>query len=163
MPSTITARPRPPTQRLVAFYSIGALGMGVQLFTVWALTDLAGLNYLASTAVGVEVAVLHNFLWHERWIWSDRNAPFSGPVFSRLARFHVANGLLSLLGNVAFTALFVTAWGTEYLAANVLSIAMCSVLNFLAADRLVFTSAVDAAREPSSYRLSHFLVRPGRR
>ena len=115
--------------------------MGVQLTTVWALAGLMGLDYLVSTAIGVEVAVLHNFFWHERWTWSDRNAPFSGPVFSRLARFNVANGLLSIWGNVAFTALFVAALGTDYLVANVLAIAMCSALNFLAADKLVFTAA----------------------
>lgn len=156
MPSTIAVQLLPCTQRWVTFYSVGALGMGVQLTTVWALVGLAGLDYLAGTAIGVEVAVLHNFLWHERWTWSDRNAPFSGPVFSRLVRFNVANGLLSLWGNVVLTAVFVATLGMGYLVANGLAIAMCSVLSFLVSDRLVFTAPT--ARESSTRRASHFLA-----
>src|SRR5436190_21825889 len=32
----------------------------------------AGLPYLLATALAVEGAILHNFVWHERWTWADR-------------------------------------------------------------------------------------------
>ena len=128
--------------RWVAFYSVGGLGVLVQLATLAILTGPVGLGYLPSTALAVEVAILHNFLWHERWTWADPATPLAGGVGRRLVRFNITNGLLSILGNVAFTALFVALLGTNYVVSNVLAIAVCSVLNFLAADRLVFVPEV---------------------
>jgi putative flippase GtrA len=131
----------PVRRRWLAFYAVGALGMVVQLTTVWVLTTWTGMGYLAGTAIGVEAAVLHNFAWHERWTWADRAAVSGRSTLGRLTRFNAANGLLSIWGNVAFTALFVTL-GTGYVAGNLMAIAACSALNFLAADRLVFAPRV---------------------
>ena len=72
--------------------------MGVQL-TALALLTHAGWPVLLATALAVEAAVLHNFVWHERWTWSDR--PVRGPQrLARLGQFHLANGAVSLGGNV---------------------------------------------------------------
>ena len=51
------------------FVIVGCLGFVLQLLTLWALTSLAGWPWLPATAAAVEVAVLHNFVWHERWTW----------------------------------------------------------------------------------------------
>jgi putative flippase GtrA len=124
--------------RWLAFVVVGWIGMAVQLATVWGLVGGWGLDHLASTALGVEMAILHNFFWHERWTWADRRLPFSGRVFRRLARFNLTNGVLSIAGTVLLTGVFTRAAGGRYLAANVLAVAGCSILNFLAADHLVF-------------------------
>jgi putative flippase GtrA len=46
------------------------------------------MNYLLATALAVETAVIHNFLWHQRFTWSDRPATspshFSPLYFSPL-------------------------------------------------------------------------------
>jgi len=47
--------------RWLKFNAVGALGVGVQLGTLAALTNGVGLDYLAATALAVEAAVLHNF------------------------------------------------------------------------------------------------------
>jgi putative flippase GtrA len=122
----------------MAFVVVGWIGMAVQIATVWGLVGGWGLNHLTSTALGVEMAILHNFIWHERWTWADRRLPFSGRVFRRLARFNLTSGLLSIGGTVLLTALLANAVGRGYLVANVLAIAGCSLLNFVAADHLVF-------------------------
>ena len=97
------------------------------------------MNYLAATALAVEAAVLHNFVWHEHVTWADVIAPFPHGVWSRLLRFHVANGLISILGNLGFTWTLVERMGWPYLIANVSSVLICSLLNFFASDRLVFS------------------------
>ena len=132
---------RTTTARWVAFYTVGAVGMGVQLGTLWLLAGPCGVPYLVATALAVEAAILHNFLWHEHWTWSDRTRSVHGSrgaVLGRLARFHAASGLLSILGNVVLTALLVTHLGTGYLVGNVFAVAACSLATFVAADRLVF-------------------------
>ncbi len=74
------------TRRWLKFSAVGLVGVGVQL-AVLALLTKSGVNYLVATAVAVEVALLHNYAWHRRWTWADRDAR-SG----RLLRFHLANG-----------------------------------------------------------------------
>ena len=125
--------------RFVKFNSVGAMGIGVQLLTLVVLTELAGLPYFASTALGVVAAVLHNFFWHECWTWRDRTNGDPAGRWTRFARFTVMSGTVSIGGNVVFTWLFATGLGAHYAVANLMAIASCSVLNFLASDRFVFS------------------------
>ena len=55
------------------FIWVGAGGFMVQVVTLHALAA-AGLPYTVATALAVEAAILHNFIWHERWTWGDRVA-----------------------------------------------------------------------------------------
>lgn len=123
--------------RWLRFNFVGLLGIGVQLGVLTLLVSVAQLNYLLATALAVEAAVLHNFLWHERYTWRERTRGTPG-VPRRLLRFHLANGLISIGGNLLFMGLLAGALGLHYLPANLLSIAMCGILNFLAGDFLVF-------------------------
>ena len=121
------------------FNTVGLLGMGFQLVALAVLKGGLGLNYLAATLIAVESAVLHNFIWHERWTWWERTRRNASGVLGRLFRFHMANGLISIVGNLALMWLLVSRLHVHYLVANVTAIAACAILNFLASDRLVFT------------------------
>lgn len=125
-------------RRVSRFYAVGALGIAVQMGVFAALLGCTRWDYRIATAAAVEAAVLHNFVWHERWTWADRCA--GGTLFGRLCRFHAANGIVSLLGNVAFMHLLAGVLGTPPKAAGLAAIALCSILNFAAADRLVFAA-----------------------
>jgi putative flippase GtrA len=123
--------------RWLRFNFVGLLGIGVQLGVLTLLVSVARLNYLFATVLAVESAVLHNFLWHERYTWRERTRGVPG-VARRLLRFHLANGLISIAGNLLFMRLLTGAAGLHFLPANLLSIAMCGILNFLVGDFLVF-------------------------
>ncbi|MEO8098991.1 MAG: GtrA family protein [Acidobacteriota bacterium] len=115
--------------RWLKFNTVGVAGAILQLAVLWLLTR-AGLHYLIATALAVEVAVLHNFYWHTRWTWKGRNAS--------LLRFHLANGLLSVISNLIWMRIF-TGWlGIPTIPANLLAIALTSIANFLLGDRWVF-------------------------
>ena len=120
--------------RAARFVGVGVGGFAIQGLVLYGLTA-AGLPYLLATAVAVEAAVLHNFLWHERWTWEDR------PAHRRLARWLRFNGstaLISIGGNVVLMAIFAGWLRLPLLMANTLAVATLSVLNFVAADSLVF-------------------------
>ena len=121
------------------FNTVGLLGMGFQLVALAVLKGGLGFNYLAATLIAVESAVLHNFIWHERWTWWERTRRNASGVLGRLFRFHMANGLISIAGNLALMWLLVSRLHVHYLVANVTAIAACAILNFLASDRLVFS------------------------
>ena len=120
------------------FNTVGVLGMCFQLFTLAVLKSGLGLNYLAATVVAVEGAVLHNFVWHERWTWWEHTRGNAKGLGGRLLRFHLANGLISIVGNVVLMWAFVSRLHLHYFVANVAAIGTCAILNFLASDRLVF-------------------------
>jgi putative flippase GtrA len=128
-------------QRWLAFISVGVLGIIIQLSALAVLSGGFGLNYLLATGLAVEAAVLHNFVWHETWTWSDRTRGDKKGVWRRLVRFQVANGALSAAGNIILMRFFVGTLALNQTLANALSIALCSILNFFASDRLVFQGA----------------------
>ena len=121
--------------RWLKFSVVGGIGVGVQLA---ALTLLLRWNvhYLAATALAVEIALLHNYVWHKYWTWAGRE---KRP--GRLVRFHVANGLVSLVSNLIWMRVL-TGWlHMPPLYANLIAITATAALNFALGDRWVFADA----------------------
>jgi putative flippase GtrA len=135
--------------RWIRFNAVGILGVGVQLVVLIVLATGVGINYLVATAAAVEAAVLHNFVWHERYTWRDRTRPHDEAlpgVLQRLIRFHLTNGLLSVTANVLLMRLLAGLVHLPLLLANLLSIAVCSLGNFGMSHCLVF-------RQPSALEM----------
>jgi len=132
--------------RWCKFNFVGGIGILVQFAALFLLKSLLHFEYLTATAVAVEIAVLHNFLWHERFTWADRTGARRTALTShrwqrpleRLARFHAGNGAVSIVGNMALMKVLVGQGGMNYLAANAIAIALCSVANFLVSEQWVF-------------------------
>ncbi len=134
--------------RWLKFNAVGGIGMVVQLSALALLANGLRLNYLAATALAVEAAVMHNYIWHERFTWADR--PQSGRI-ARFLRFNLSTGALSILSNVALMAVLAGRFRLPYVAANLIAIAVTSVANFVVNDRLVF--APDSGRVSNAPRL----------
>jgi putative flippase GtrA len=123
------------SRRFAKFSAVGAGGIVVQAITLALILRFTGIHYLAATALAVEAAILHNFVWHLRWTWADRQA---SSVLAALVKFNTTNGAVSLIGNVVLMFVFVGSLNVNAQVANLLTIAVCSLLNFVLADRLVF-------------------------
>ena len=52
------------TMRWLKFNLVGGIGIAVQLLALVLLKAVLQVNYLVATALAVETAVIHNFLWH---------------------------------------------------------------------------------------------------
>lgn len=124
--------------RWLKFNAVGAVGIAVQLAALALFKGGLGWQLDFATAAAVEVAVLHNFFWHERWTWRDRPRGGWRDSLSRLLRFNLTTGVLSILSNVVITRLLVDRFQIPYLAANLMAIAFTSVGNFLVSEYLVF-------------------------
>lgn len=121
--------------RWLKFNAVGAGGIVVQLLALALLKSGLRLDYLLATALAVEAAVVHNYFWHERFTWADRT---TGSSWVRFAKFNLTTGLLSILGNVLVMRVLVGGIHLNYFVANMLTIATCSIVNFLVSDRFVF-------------------------
>jgi putative flippase GtrA len=138
--------------RWLKFNFVGGLGIAVQFTALFLLRSVLHFDYLVATAVAVQAAVLHNFVWHERFTWADRTAVDRSKQhrtpgaktsswrssLMRLLRFQLANGAVSMVGNLALMKVMVGVGHMNYLAANAIAIALCSLANFLVSDEWVF-------------------------
>jgi archaetidylinositol phosphate synthase len=126
---------RPVVRRWWRFNLVGIGGFALQLGVLWILARICGVHYLIATALAVEIAVLHNFAWHEAWTW--RSVTTEGR-WRRLVRFNLANGFVSIASNLLFTQLFMQWMGLPLLAANTAAVIMMALLNFALAESWVF-------------------------
>jgi putative flippase GtrA len=178
--------------RWCKFNLVGGIGILVQFVALFFLRGVMHFNYLFATAIAVEAAVVHNFVWHEQFTWADRvrgaprqvwgaeahnilsrlfaalkrcatqrlglrgpcepSGPIArcgprerwisskpyGPSLRRFLRFNLTNGAVSILGNLALMRVMVGQGHMNYLLANGIAIALCSVANFLVSENWVF-------------------------
>jgi len=122
--------------RFLRFAVAGTGGFVVQIGLVAVLTTVLNVNYVMATLVAVEAAILVNFAWHENWTWNDRQRTTS--AIHRLIRFNALNAITSIFGSIFLTVFLVEVAGLPVVAANIASIALLSLTNFIGADRLVF-------------------------
>ncbi|HEV8346031.1 MAG TPA: GtrA family protein [Vicinamibacterales bacterium] len=149
--------------RFGTFLIVGWIGFALQLTALALMTSLAHWPWLPATIVAVELAVVHNFVWHERVTWADRKrsrAAFARALrraspelahvarerrrVARFVRFNVATGITSIGGNVALMAVYVGVLGLPPVIANAIAVATMSLVNFFVADRWVFRGATPA-------------------
>lgn len=124
-------------RRFVRFNAVGALGVGVQLTTLWVLVELWGAGYGFATAIAVGCAVVHNFVWHRHWTWGDRRTRGAAAALTFL-RFAGTNGLVSLAGNLFVMLLLVGGAGVNPVIANAIAIGSTGLVNFATSHLFVF-------------------------
>ncbi|HEV2322531.1 MAG TPA: GtrA family protein [Terracidiphilus sp.] len=125
--------------RWIRFNAVGAMGMGVQLGALALICRGDGAHYLAASSAAVELAVLHNFAWHLKVTWPDRRA--GSAIFGQFVRFHLANGVVSLVGNLVLMRLLVGSAHLPLLVSNSIAVLCCSIANFCLSHAWAFSSA----------------------
>lgn len=123
--------------RWMKFNLVGAIGIGVQLGMLVLLTMVLRMEYMLATVLAVESALLHNFVWHLRFTWAERCSRWPQEI-ARFFYFNLTTGAVSLGGNLLLMRLLVGRVHLPAVVANLISIAGCSVVNFLINDKCVF-------------------------
>jgi putative flippase GtrA len=119
------------------FNLVGAMGMAVQLGALALINRLTPGHYMVATAAALEVTLLHNFVWHLYYTWRDRHC--RSTVARQLIRFHLSNGMVSMVGNLGLMPVLVGGARLPVVLANAVAILCCSIVNFLLGDRWAFT------------------------
>jgi len=125
------------------FNLVGAIGMVVQLGALALFNRCAPGHYLIASAAALEITLLHNFVWHLRYTWRDRRD--SSSLLTQLVRFHLCNGMVSMLGNLALMRLLVDEARIPVLAANAIAILCCSIANFCLGNNWAFAARAQGA------------------
>lgn len=127
--------------RIGRFLTGGLAGFVLQIAVLAVLIAL-NVQYLVATALAVELAIVINFLWHERWTWQDRPARNDRERWLRLVRYNLMTGITSIVGSLVVTALLVESLSMSPVVANIISVVALGALNFAGAETLVFRAGV---------------------
>lgn len=125
-----------PLLRWGKFNLVGAIGMLLQLALLALFIRLAPGHYLCATSAAIEITLLHNFVWHLHYTWRDRRE--CSPGFQQLVRFHLSNGLVSMVGNLVLMRLLFADAHLPVLVSNGIAILCCSILNYCLGDSWAF-------------------------
>ena len=150
-----------PWRPFVRFNAVGLAGAGVQLAAMTTLVHALRLDYRPATAAALGITLLHNFLWHLRWTWRDRE--LSGAAALRgFVMFVWSNGMVSIVGASLLMPLLVDRIGLPAVIATVVSICVCGPVNFWLASR-AFTGNSRTEAPRRSRPLAALVWRPAGR
>lgn len=128
--------------RFIKFGAVGASGTVVNIAVLYLAQEFlfspiadfhARLNY--SIGLAITIATLNNFYWNRRLTWRDRRHEVHRSALVLLAKYVMAAGLAIVLQSLLTKRL---AMDMHYLLANIVAIALASVCNFVANDRMTF-------------------------
>ena len=137
---------------LVRFATVGLSGALVILGLLWALTDLAGIPYLVSAAIAIEISIFWAFALHERWTF--RRLVKSQSLIRRFLAYNLV-ALAGLAVNLVALFAFTELARMFYLVSEFLAIVIAFGFNYFASRRFAWSGRPgtapreeDAARVP---------------
>lgn len=114
--------------RFLKFCAVGAVGAGANLVVLYTLTE-AGLFYLLSGLIGIEAAILSNFVLNRSWTFKDRGTTGLRSIFTALYRDHAVRSVGIVL-NLVILWLLTSVFGLYYLLSQVIGIGVATLWNY---------------------------------
>lgn len=128
--------------QVIRFGVVGATGVVVNNLVLYLLHGVVGWSLIPASVMAVELAILNNFIWNDRWTFSSRDG-----ARYRFLRFNLVS-LGGLLINTGVLAALVAATGMHYLVANLVAIAAAMGWNFSANARWTWIRPKGPVAEP---------------
>lgn len=133
----------PPTRfqpgtimRFVRFGVVGLSGVVVNQGLLMLLHGSFGAPLLLSSIIAIEISILTNFLLNHTWTW--RMSLRVPGLFRRTVQYHAAAVMAAFAGNVIVLMAAVELFGIDYRIANLVGIAVGTVINFTAGEVWIF-------------------------
>ena len=117
-------------EKILRFAVVGCSGIVVNMAVLWLLTSVAGIPDLASLAIAIELSILNNFFWNDRWTFGCGEEHRTRKVWYRLALFQLVSMGGALINWVLYY-LLTRLGGVEFLLANLVSILVAFAWNYL--------------------------------
>ena len=122
--------------RLVKFGVVGVSGIGVNMGSLYLLTELGKIPYFVGSLVAIELSILSNFWMNLLWTWRDRSDV--GTFWTKLWRYNVGAGITAFLGNYLILIGLTEWFGINYLISNLIGIGVGTISNFVINDVWTF-------------------------
>lgn len=127
--------------KMIKFGLVGLSGIVVNMGLLYLLTEYAGIYYLISAVVAIELSILNNFILNDFWTFSSRRLIHRYSWIKRLFAFHIiaAGGLLINLGVLYLLTEYA---GIYYLVANLAGILVAFLWNYFLNRHLTWKGGV---------------------
>jgi dolichol-phosphate mannosyltransferase len=122
--------------RFVRFGVVGASGVVVNQGLLMLLHGSFGAPLLLASIIAIEVSILTNFLLNHVWTW--RLSLRVPGLLRRCLQYHAAAVMAAFAGNVIVLMAAVELFGVDYRLANLVGIAVGTVINFTAGELWIF-------------------------
>nr|QNO54299.1 hypothetical protein FGBIHFOD_00039 [Methanosarcinales archaeon ANME-1 ERB7] len=123
--------------RLIKFSIVGAIGAGINMGFLWVLTDFAGLFYLFSCMVAIEIAIIMQFMMNDRWTFKDRKTTHVGQFIKRILKSNLWRSGGSTV-NIGILYFLTEYMGVYYLLSNIFGIICAFLLNYIFESRFTW-------------------------
>jgi len=117
----------PWPQGLPKFICVGVVGGVVNCVLLSSLVTRLHWHHLLASAVAIQIAVVHNFIWHDRWTFKDRRE--HSRWLTRFWNYELV-AFASMLINWLLLAILVDGGHQPLMTANLIGIAFGAVINF---------------------------------
>ncbi len=118
-------------EKIVRFGLVGSSGILVNMGLLYALTEVAGLYYLVSAAIAIELSIVNNFVWNDIWTFKSARDLRLGRNLQRFWSFQAVS-MGGLVINVGILYLLADVAGVYYLIANLAGILIAFAWNYAA-------------------------------
>jgi dolichol-phosphate mannosyltransferase len=117
-------------RKMLSFGIVGISGIFVNMGILWLLTRYAGIYYLVSSIIAIEISVINNFLWNDFWTFGSGREHKRRSFASRFGLFHLVSAGGAVINWVILLVLTQFA-GIYYLISNLIGILAGFVWNYL--------------------------------
>lgn len=130
------------SRRFLKFGTVGASGTVVNLSILYLAQEhvfdgitAPELRLNLSLALAIFCATLNNFMWNRVWTWADRKHHYDKPWLAQFGQYTLACWV-----SIALQAVFTNVLAPHfyYVVANLIAIALTSVLNYVMNDVWTF-------------------------
>jgi putative flippase GtrA len=123
--------------RLIRFSIVGVIGALINTGLLWLFTYLAGIYYLLSSAIAIEIAILIQFLLNDRWTFKEKKTKGVKQFIVRILKSNLwrSGGLVV---NIGILYLLTEYADIYYLISNIFGILCAFLWNYLFESRLTW-------------------------
>ncbi len=114
--------------RFLRFCAVGSVGAVVNLVVLYSLTE-SGVFYLLSGFIGIEAAVLLNFMLNRSWTFKDRGTRGLRSVLTALYRDHAVR-FVGIVLDLVILWILTSYVGVYYLLSQVIGIGVAMLWNY---------------------------------
>ncbi|MFM7809796.1 MAG: GtrA family protein, partial [Planctomycetota bacterium] len=143
--------------RFLKFGVVGVSGVAINQLALWVCIawlfrglEPVSLWQNAALAIGVVLGMTNNFHWNRRWTWKDRERTQDLPIVRQYLQYAAANwpGIV-----VQFALTNLLSQAMDFQIANLFSIAVACVVNFLLNDLWTYRHVRIEGIDPEADRL----------
>ncbi len=116
--------------RLRRYVVVGTVTAGIQMALLWLFVDVAGVYYLLSALIAIEITIILSYVLNNAWTFQAIQNTGLADYLSGLVKTNVVRGTAIPI-QLAILAALVELVGVPYLPANVVAIGVSGLYRYV--------------------------------